>query len=84
MLKRLCALLLLLTLFVSLTGCQLFWGNDQGHWASEEIKESKSEMGPNQRHFATHFQVFFDGLNEMHKFWDRHFMNYDWDDPYYN
>lgn len=84
MLKRLCALLVLLALVVSFTGCTYIWGSDRGHPASMYIVENKPDMSVTGRHIATHFEIFFDGLNNMHQFWDRHFMNYDWDDPYYN
>jgi len=88
MLKRLLALFIVAALVMSFTGCAAIWGHDGGHSVSQSLAEKKEAVSTgtfhSQRHMVTHFQIILDGLNDMHKFWDRHFMNYDWDDPYYN
>ncbi len=88
MLKRLLALLLILTMVISFTGCTLIWGHDAGSPVSQALAEDKAPVSTgvvySHRHMKTHWEIVFDGINKMHKFFDRHFMNYDWDDPYYN
>jgi len=90
MFKRLLSFLCVLSLVATLTGCCLIWGDETGSPLSKSIAESKdASSGCNgeyfsSRHFKTHMQVILDDLNDIHKFWDRYFMNYDWDDPRYN
>lgn len=88
MLKRLLALFLLVSLMASVSGCTMLWGHDGGHPISQYLAEDKEQVSTgtfwSQRHFKTHWQIFFDGVNDMHQFFDRHFLNYDWNDPEYN
>ena len=83
MIKRLAALLLLGTLFISLSGCASIWGtpNDcpSADWVAEKKDTFESEGG---YHAMTHLEIWLRDFREMHRFWDRHFMNYDWGDPY--
>ncbi len=84
MIKRLFALLLLGTMLVSLCGCSVFWGTDRKQESVDFIVEKKDLMEDPERHFMTHIEVLLRDINKMHRFWDRYFMNYDWDDPYIN
>ncbi len=79
------AILFILTLIFS--GCYSpLFGDERGHPISEYFAEQKAESRNFHRsqHFYNHWRSFFDGVRDMHKFWDRHFMNYDWDNPYYD
>jgi len=86
MLKRLVALLLLGTLLISLTGCALVWGSDRDHKFADSITKNKEGFDEgyliDNRHALTHLEVILRDFRDMHRFWDRYFMNYDWDDPY--
>ena len=33
-------------------------------------------------HMRGYYQVFLRDAEQIHRSFDRHFMNYDWDDPY--
>jgi len=90
MLRKVVALLGLIALATALTGCMcnrlgdLFWGTHEGHPASQSLEENRdASESPYSQHVRTQWVILFDGLNNMHRFWDRHFMNYDWDDPKY-
>ena len=87
MFMRLPALLLIMCLCLSFSGCAWFWGHDEGHPFSQSIEESKPAENEgwfhSERHFDTHWQIIFDEMNEMHRFFDRHFLGYDWDNPRY-
>lgn len=37
-----------------------------------------------QHNIEGNYQVIRRSLHSMHRTWDYHFMNYDWDDPYIN
>ena len=92
MLGRLLALFIVACLMVSLAGCHIcnrlndtIWGNPSGAPVSQTLENNReSSDDPYVHHVRTQWQIFFNSLNEMHKFWDRHFMLYDWDDPYLN
>ena len=86
MIKRLTALLLVGLFLISLTGCAMIWGTDRDHKFAESVKANKETFDDgyifDSRHGMTHLEVILKDFRSMHKFWDRHFMNYDWDDPY--
>lgn len=86
MTKRIVAILVLGCLLISLSGCALIWGSDRGHKLANSIATNKEgcELGyfVDNRHMLTHMEVILKDMRKMHKFWDRYFMNYDWDDPY--
>ena len=86
MLKRLLALLLISTFLISLTGCAFFWGTDRQHKFADSVSASKDSFDEgyfiDNRHLMTHMEVWLKDFRDMHRFWDRYFMNYDWDDPY--
>ena len=83
---RLTAILLMGFLLVSLSGCAMIWGTDRGHPAAEDLKTAKESYNHgylyDTRHAATHVEVMLRDFRKMHRFFDLHFMNYDWDDPY--
>lgn len=86
MIKRPLALLLIGTLLISLSGCALFWGTDKDHKFASDVAAHKEQAEDglfyDNQHFITHVQIFLRDFRKMHKLWDRHFMNYDWNDPY--
>lgn len=82
MIKRLSALLLLGALLISLSGCALIWGTEKETTTADWIASKKETFGDGNRHAMTHVEIMFRDFNKMHEFWDRYFMNYDWDDPY--
>lgn len=86
MTKRLVALLLLGAFVVSLPSCAFIWGTDRDHKFAESVASSKESFDDgyliDNRHAITHLQVILRDFRDMHRFWDRYFMNYDWNDPY--
>jgi len=86
MTKRLCALLILGAFLISLPSCALIWGTNKDHKFAESVTANKDKFDDgyliDNRHAVSHFEVILKDFRGMHKFWDRHFMNYDWDDPY--
>lgn len=84
--KRLVAILLLGFLMISLTGCAMIWGTDKNHQAAQDLKTNKKSLDQgyfyDTQHSASHLEVMLRDFRKMHRFFDRHFMNYDWDDPY--
>ena len=92
MLRRLSALIMVVTLMVTLSSCHIcnrvndvIWGNHTGAPVAQTLEDNRDAADdPYIHHVRNQWQIFFRNLNEMHKFWDRHFMLYDWDDPYLN
>ena len=86
MVRRIAGLLVAGVLLVSLNGCTLFWGTENGHKFADQVSESKDGFDDgtvfSSRHGISHLQVILHDFHEMHRFWDRYFMNYDWEDPY--
>jgi hypothetical protein len=86
MIKRLAAVLLFCSFLVALSGCTLIWGTDKDHKFADSVAANKETFDEgylmDNRHAMTHFQIILKDFRDMHRFWDRYFMNYDWDDPY--
>jgi len=86
MTKRLCALLLLGALLICLPSCTLIWGSDTDHKFADSVATNKEAFDKgyviDNHHAMTHLEVILRDFRDMHRFWDRYFMNYDWDDPY--
>ncbi|MHC4945415.1 MAG: hypothetical protein ACYTG7_20580 [Planctomycetota bacterium] len=86
MIQRLVALLLVGCFLISLSGCALFWGNEHGHKFADVIHQNKDRVDDgilmDNRHGLTHLEIILKDFREMHRVWDRYFMNYDWEDPY--
>ena len=88
MIHRFVALLLVGCFLMSLSGCTLFWGSDSGHKLANSVAANKEGFDDgifiDNRHGMSHLEVILKGFHDMHRFWDRYFMNYDWEDPYIN
>ena len=86
MIRRIAGLLVVAVLLVSLNGCAMIWGTENSHKFADSVSANKENFDDgyvfSSRHGISHLEVILRDLREMHRFWDRYFMNYDWEDPY--